>query len=104
MTRSDARAEGGRPGVLGLILHAWAMVGFACAIAIIVMVAFGVLGTWGLYLGAVALFGGPAGFFSLTRRGTPVRALPLLLPFASMLVGAVGLLVSGWTFMMLVRH
>lgn len=104
MTRPDTQADGGRRGILSLIMHAWAMLGFACAMAIIVMVAFGVLGTWGLYLGGVALLGGPAGFFSLTRRGAPVRALPLLLPFASMLVGALGLLVSGWTFMMLARH
>ncbi|EAR23057.1 hypothetical protein [Nitrococcus mobilis] len=104
MTQSDARVEGGRSGALDLILRIWTMLGFACAAAIIAMVVLGALGTWGLYLGSVALLGGPTGFFWLARRGAPVRVLPLLLPFASMMAGAVGLLVSGWTFMMLVRH
>lgn len=104
MMQSDAQTEDGRSGVLDVILRVWALLGFACAAAIIVMLAFGVLGTWGLYLGFVAVFGGPAGFFVLARRGAPVRMLPLLLPFVCMMAGAVGLLVSGWTFMMLVRH
>lgn len=104
MMQSDTQVESERPGVFDVILRAWAMLGFACAAAIIVMLAFGVLGTWGLYLGFVAVLGAPAGFFALARHGGPVRMLPLLLPFACMMAGSVGLLISGWTLMMLVRH
>ncbi len=104
MTQPDAQVEGGRPGVLDLILRAWTMFGFVCAAAIIVMMVLDVLGTWGLYLGSVAFLGGPTGFFLLARRGAPVRVVLLFFPFAIMMAGAVGLLVSGWTFMMLVRH
>lgn len=104
MVQSDVQTEGARPSVLDIVLRALAVLGSACAAAILVMLAFGVLGTWGLYLGFVAVLGAPAGFFALARHGGPVRMLPLLLPFACMMAGSVGLLISGWTLMMLVRH
>lgn len=101
--QSDAQAEAPRSGVLDIILCSVAMLGFASSAAIIGLAALGDLSTWGLYLGFVALTGGPAGFIYLARRG-PVRLLPLLLPFASMMVGAVGMLISGWTLMLLIRQ
>lgn len=82
--------------VLDAILEIWALLGFACAIGIIVLLVFNALGIWGLYLGLVALFGGPAGFFALMRRGPPVRMGPLLLTFVIMLIGSVGFLITTW--------
>ncbi|HET8702207.1 MAG TPA: hypothetical protein VFL97_11145 [Nitrococcus sp.] len=100
----DAQVESRRSSILDVVLRTWAMLGFICAAAIIVMLAFGVLGMWGLYLGFVAFIGAPAAFFVLARQGGPVRTIPLLLPFACMMAGAVGLLMSGWTLMKVVRH
>lgn len=101
--QSDAQAEAPRSGALDIILRTVAMLGFASSAAIIGLVALGDLGTLGLYMGFVSLMGGPAGFGYLARRG-PVRILPLLVPFISMMVGAVGMLVSGWTLMLLIRQ
>ncbi|MDN5870855.1 MAG: hypothetical protein L0H73_09085 [Nitrococcus sp.] len=97
MMQSDVQTERAQPSVLDMFLRALVTLGFACAAAILVMLAFGVLGNWGVYLGFVAIGASPIGFFTLARQGTPVRILPLLLPFACMMVGALGILVSGWT-------
>lgn len=103
MTQTNVQIEDTRPSVLDTALRALAVLGSACAAAILAMLAFGVLSTWGIYLGFVAASASPAGFFAMARQGTPVRVLPLLLLLVCMMVGALGMLISGWTLFMHVR-
>ncbi|MDN5870856.1 MAG: hypothetical protein L0H73_09090 [Nitrococcus sp.] len=104
MMQSDVQTEGARPSVFILVARVAAAIGFACAGAIIAMLALGVLGTWGVYLGFVAANLSAAGFFALAPLRANVRVLQLLVPIVCMMVGVLGMLVSGWTLLLHFQH